>query len=57
MKNLRTWLCIFVREPLVHAPYLVAGGSVGVFVGTNGNSYSFGIEGSVNASKGQIQLG
>ncbi|AOF54030.1 hypothetical protein AC062_1941 [Pasteurellaceae bacterium NI1060] len=46
-----------MREPLVHAPYLVAGGSVGVFVGTNGNSYSFGIEGSVNASKGQIQLG
>ena len=30
-----------------------AGGSVGVFVGTNGNSYGFGIEGSVNAVKGK----
>ena len=30
-----------------------AGGSVGVFVGTNGNSYGFGIEGSVNAAKGK----
>ena len=29
------------------------GGSVGVFVGTNGNSYGFGIEGSVNAAKGK----
>ncbi|MFQ1050087.1 hemagglutinin repeat-containing protein [Avibacterium paragallinarum] len=27
------------------------GGSVGVFVGTNGNSYGFGIEGSVNVAK------
>ena len=30
-----------------------AGGSVGVFVGTNGNSYGVGIEGSVNAAKGK----
>ena len=30
-----------------------AGGSVGVFVGTNGNSYGFGIEGSVNVAKGK----
>ena len=30
-----------------------AGGSVGVFVGTNGNSYGIGIEGSVNAAKGK----
>uniref|UniRef100_UPI000A93143A hemagglutinin repeat-containing protein n=1 Tax=Haemophilus influenzae TaxID=727 RepID=UPI000A93143A len=30
-----------------------AGGSVGVFVGTNGNSYGVGIEGSVNATKGK----
>ncbi|MFU2078411.1 hemagglutinin repeat-containing protein, partial [Avibacterium endocarditidis] len=29
------------------------GGSVGVFVGTNGNSYGFGIEGSVNVAKGK----
>ena len=29
------------------------GGSVGVFVGTNGNSYGVGIEGSVNATKGK----
>ena len=29
------------------------GGSVGVFVGTNGNSYGIGIEGSVNAAKGK----
>ena len=29
------------------------GGSLGVFVGTNGNSYGFGIEGSVNAAKGK----
>ena len=29
------------------------GGSVGVFVGTNGNSYGVGIEGSVNAAKGK----
>ena len=29
------------------------GGSVGVFVGTNGNSYGIGIEGSVNVSKGK----
>ena len=29
------------------------GWSVGVFVGTNGNSYGFGIEGSVNAAKGK----
>ena len=30
-----------------------AGGSVGVFVGTNGNSYGIGIEGSVNVAKGK----
>ena len=30
-----------------------AGGSVGVFVGTNGNSYGVGIEGSVNVAKGK----
>ena len=30
-----------------------AGGSVGVFVGTNGNSYGLGIEGSVNVAKGK----
>ena len=30
-----------------------AGGSVGVFVGTNGNSYGIGIEGSVNGAKGK----
>ena len=29
------------------------GGSVGVFVGTNGNSYGIGIEGSVNVAKGK----
>ncbi|OOF46844.1 hypothetical protein BKK51_01135 [Rodentibacter trehalosifermentans] len=29
------------------------GGSVGVFVGMNGNSYGFGIEGSVNVAKGK----
>ncbi|WP_336368763.1 hemagglutinin repeat-containing protein [Avibacterium paragallinarum] len=29
------------------------GGSVEVFVGTNGNSYGFGIEGSVNVAKGK----
>ncbi|WP_208605827.1 hemagglutinin repeat-containing protein, partial [Rodentibacter genomosp. 1] len=29
------------------------GGSVGVFVGMNGNSYGFGLEGSVNAAKGK----
>ncbi|WP_239689763.1 hemagglutinin repeat-containing protein, partial [Rodentibacter caecimuris] len=29
------------------------GGSVGVFVGASGNSYGFGVEGSVNASKGK----
>ena len=30
-----------------------SGGSVGVFVGTNGNSYGLGIEGSVNVAKGK----
>ena len=30
-----------------------AGGSIGVFVGTNGNSYGLGIEGSVNVAKGK----
>ena len=30
-----------------------AGGSVGVFVGTNGNSYGIGIEGSVNVARGK----
>jgi len=29
------------------------GGSVGVFVGTNGNSYGIGIEGSVNVARGK----
>ena len=29
------------------------GGSVGVFVGTNGNSYGIGIDGSVNVAKGK----
>ena len=29
------------------------GGSVGVFVGTNGNSYGLGIEGSANVAKGK----
>ena len=29
------------------------GGSVGVFVGTNGNSYGVGIEGAVNVAKGK----
>ncbi|OOF37658.1 hemagglutinin repeat-containing protein [Rodentibacter heidelbergensis] len=29
------------------------GGSVGVFVGTNGNSYGFGLEASVNGAKGK----
>ncbi|MCX2960509.1 hemagglutinin repeat-containing protein [Rodentibacter caecimuris] len=29
------------------------GGSVGVFVGMNGNSYGFGLEGTVKASKGK----
>lgn len=29
------------------------GGSVGVFVGMNGNSYGFGLEASVNAAKGK----
>ena len=29
------------------------GGSVGVFVGTNGNSYGIGIEGAVNVAKGK----
>ena len=30
-----------------------SGGSVGVFVGTNGNSYGLGIEGSANVAKGK----
>lgn len=30
-----------------------SGGSVGVFVGTNGNSYGVGIEGSANVAKGK----
>ncbi|WP_241484748.1 hemagglutinin repeat-containing protein, partial [Aggregatibacter segnis] len=30
-----------------------SGGSIGVFVGTNGNSYGLGIEGSVNVAKGK----
>ena len=33
-----------------------AGGSVGVFVGTNGNSYGLGIEGSANVAKGKSNL-
>ena len=36
-----------------HTKNKSAGGSVGVFVGTNGNSYGIGIEGSVNAAKGK----
>ena len=36
-----------------HTKNKSAGGSVGVFVGTNGNSYGVGIEGSVNAAKGK----
>lgn len=36
-----------------HTQNKSAGGSVGVFVGTNGNSYGIGIEGSVNVSKGK----
>ncbi|WP_432716820.1 hemagglutinin repeat-containing protein [Haemophilus haemolyticus] len=36
-----------------HTENKSAGGSVGVFVGTNGNSYGVGIEGSVNAAKGK----
>ena len=36
-----------------HTKNKSVGGSVGVFVGTNGNSYGFGIEGSVNAAKGK----
>ena len=36
-----------------HTQNKSAGGSVGVFVGTNGNSYGIGIEGSVNVAKGK----
>ena len=36
-----------------HTENKSAGGSVGVFVGTNGNSYGVGIEGSVNVAKGK----
>ena len=36
-----------------HTKNKSAGGSVGVFVGTNGNSYGIGIEGSVNVAKGK----
>ena len=36
-----------------HTKNKSAGGSVGVFVGTNGNSYGIGIEGSVNLAKGK----
>ena len=36
-----------------HTKNKSAGGSVGVFVGTNGNSYGVGIEGSVNVAKGK----
>ena len=36
-----------------HTKNKSVGGSVGVFVGTNGNSYGIGIEGSVNAAKGK----
>ena len=36
-----------------HTENKSAGGSVGVFVGTNGNSYGVGIEGSVNAARGK----
>ena len=36
-----------------HTKNKSVGGSVGVFVGTNGNSYGVGIEGSVNAAKGK----
>ena len=36
-----------------HTKNKSTGGSVGVFVGTNGNSYGIGIEGSVNVAKGK----
>ena len=36
-----------------HTKNKSVGGSVGVFVGTNGNSYGVGIEGSVNVAKGK----
>ncbi|WP_118811553.1 hemagglutinin repeat-containing protein [Haemophilus haemolyticus] len=36
-----------------HTKNKSVGGSVGVFVGTNGNSYGIGIEGSVNVAKGK----
>ena len=36
-----------------HTKNKSSGGSVGVFVGTNGNSYGIGIEGSVNVAKGK----
>jgi len=36
-----------------HTENKSAGGSVGVFVGTNGNSYGVGIEGSVNVARGK----
>ncbi|MFU2090625.1 hemagglutinin repeat-containing protein, partial [Avibacterium avium] len=32
------------------------GSSVGVFVGTNGDSYGIGVEGSVNVAKGKSNL-
>ncbi|WP_192877010.1 deaminase domain-containing protein, partial [Haemophilus haemolyticus] len=36
-----------------HTKNKSVGGSVGVFVGTNGNSYGIGIEGSVNVARGK----